>query len=165
MDDTTLVGIDLGKHSLHGQDRKGNAVFRRKLSRKQLIEFFATFHVCTVAMEACAGSHRVVRKLAALRHTVKLISPQFVLPFVKSNKSDFVGAQAICEAASRPTMSFVTLKTESRQALSVLHCVRQLMMRSARGLSTTSRLPTQFRCQRAGGYERRHASAGRAHRA
>lgn len=131
MDDTTLVGIDLGKHSfhLHGQDGKGRALFRKKLSRKQLIEFFATFHVCTVVMEACAGSHHMARKLATFGHTVKLISPQFVRPFVKSNKNDFVDAEAICEAASRPTMRFVTPKTESQQTLSVLHRVRESMVR------------------------------------
>jgi transposase len=89
MQDVTLVGIDLGKHSfhLHGQDRYGKAVFRKKVSRKQLTEFFATFHACTVVMEACAGAHHMARKLTAFGHQVKLISPQFVRPFVKSNKN------------------------------------------------------------------------------
>jgi transposase len=110
MDDVTLAGIDLGKHTfhLHGQDAKGKAVFQRKMSRKQLIEFFATFHACTVVMEACAGSHHMARKLAAIGHTVKLISPPFVRPLVKPNKNDFVDAEAICEAVSRPAMRFVT---------------------------------------------------------
>jgi len=131
MDDVTLVGIDLGKHSfhLHGQDAKGKALFRKKMSRKELIEFFATFHACTVVMEACAGSHHMARKLAEFGHTVRLISPQFVRPFVKSNKNDFVDAEAICEAASRPAMRFVTPKTESQQTLSVLHRVRESMVR------------------------------------
>ena len=97
--------------------------------RKQLIEFFATFHACTVVMEACAGSHHMARKLAEFGHTVRLISPQFVRPFVKSNKNDFVDAEAICEAASRPAMRFVTPKTESQQTLSVLHRVRESMVR------------------------------------
>ena len=80
MDDVTLVGIDLGKHSFHlrGQDAKRKGVFRKKMSRKQLVEFFATFHACTVVMEACAGSHHMARKLAGFGHTVRLISPQFV---------------------------------------------------------------------------------------
>src|ERR1700748_712831 len=92
MQNVTLVGIDLGKHSfhLHGQDKAGKAVFRKKVSRKQLVEFFATFHACTVAMEACAGAHWLARKLGEYGHCVKLISPQFVRPFVKSNKNDFV---------------------------------------------------------------------------
>lgn len=131
MQDVTLVGIDLGKHSfhLHGQDRHGKAVFRKKVSRKQLIEFFATFHACTVVMEACAGAYHMARKLASFGHQVKLISPQFVRPFVKSNKNDFVDAEAICEAASRPAMRFVTPKTESQQTLSALHRVRDSLVR------------------------------------
>ncbi len=131
MQDVTLVGIDLGKHSfhLHGQDRHGKAVFRRKVSRKQLIEFFSTFHACRVVMEACAGAHHMARKLAGFGHQVRLISPQFVRPFVKSNKNDFVDAEAICEAASRPSMRFVTPKTESQQTLSALHRVRESLIR------------------------------------
>ncbi|NHB12686.1 transposase, partial [Burkholderia cepacia] len=80
------------------------AIFRKKASRKQLFEFFATLQACTVVMEACAGAHYMARKLAAFGHQVKLISPQFVRPFVKSNKSDFIDAEAICEAATRPSM-------------------------------------------------------------
>jgi transposase len=97
MQDVTLVGIDLGKHSfhLHGQDGRGKVVFRKRLGRKQLIEFFATFHSCMVVMEACAGSHHMARKLASFGHQVKLISPQFVRPFVKSNKNAFVDAEAM----------------------------------------------------------------------
>lgn len=131
LQDVNLVGIDLGKHSfhLHGQDRKGKGLFRKKLSRKQLVEFFATFQACTIVMEACAGAHHMARKLAAFGHQVKLISPQFVRPFVKSNKNDFVDAEAICEAASRPSMRFVTPKTESQQTLSALHRVRESLVR------------------------------------
>ena len=131
MQDVTLVGIDLGKHSfhMHGQDRKGTAMFRKKVTRKQLIEFFATFHPCIVAMEACAGAHHVARKLASFGHEVKLISPQFVRPFVKTNKNDFIDAEAICEAASRPAMRFVSPKTESQQTLSALHRVRESLIR------------------------------------
>jgi transposase len=131
MRDATLVGIDLGKHSfhLHGQDLHGKAVFRKKMGRKQLVEFFATFHVCTVVMEACAGAHHMARQLAGFGHQVKLISPQFVRPFVKSNKNDFVDAEAICEAASRPAMRFVTPKTEAQQTLSALHRVRESLVR------------------------------------
>jgi transposase len=131
MQNVTLVGIGLGKHSFHvyGQDRSGKAVFRRKLSRKQLLEFFATFHGCTVVMEACAGAHWMARKFNEFGHAVKLISPQFVRPFVKSNKNDFVDAESICEAASPRSMRFVTPKTESQQTLSALHRVRQALVR------------------------------------
>jgi transposase len=131
MQDVTLIGIDLGKHSfhVHGQDRHGKALLRKKFSRKQLTEFFATFHCCTVVMEACAGAHYMARQLAHYGHSVKLISPQFVRPFVKSNKNDFVDAEAICEAASRPSMRFVTPKTEAQQILSGLHRVRESLVR------------------------------------
>jgi transposase len=131
MQDITLIGIDLGKHSfhVHGQDRQGKALLRKKCSRKQLIEFFATFHPCTVVMEACAGAHHMARLLAGHGHQVKLISPQFVRPFVKSNKNDFIDAEAICEAACRPSMRFVTPKTESQQCLSALHRVRESLVR------------------------------------
>lgn len=131
MQDVTLIGIDLGKHNfhVHGQDRHGKALLRKKFSRKQLIEFFANFHVCTVVMEACAGAHQMARQLADYGHEVKLISPQFVRPFVKSNKNDFVDAEAICEAACRPSMRFVTPKTESQQTLSALHRVRESLVR------------------------------------
>jgi transposase len=131
MQDVTLIGIDLGKHSfhVHGQDRHGKALLRKKFSRKQLIEFLAKFHVCTIAMEACAGAHCMARQLASYGHDVKLISPQFVRPFVKSNKNDFVDAEAICEAASRPSMRFVTPKTEAQQTLSALHRVRESLVR------------------------------------
>jgi transposase len=131
MQDATVIGIDLGKRSfhLHGQDKSGKAVFRKKLSRQQLIEFFSNFHACTVVMEACAGAHFMARKLATFGHQIKLISPQFVRPFVKSNKNDFVDAEAICEAASRPAMRFVTPKTESQQTLSALYRVRDSLIR------------------------------------
>jgi transposase len=112
MQDVTLIGIGLGKNSfhVHGQDRHGRALLRKKFSRKQLVDFFAIFYSCTVVMEACVGAHHMARQLAGHGHIVKLISPQFVLPFVKSNKNDFVDAEAICEAASRPSMRFVTPK-------------------------------------------------------
>lgn len=131
MQDVTLIGIDLGKHSfhVHGQDRNGKALLRKKFSRKQLIEFLATFQACTVVMEACAGAHHMARLLVGYGHEVKLISPQFVRPFVKSNKNDFIDAEAICEAACRPSMRFVTPKTESQQCLSALHRVRESLVR------------------------------------
>jgi transposase len=130
MQDVTVIGIDLGKHSfhVHGQDLHGKALLRKKFSRKQLIEFLAKFHVCTVVMEACAGAHYMARQLAGYGHDVKLISPQFVRPFVKSNKNDFVDAEAICEAASRPSMRFVTPKSEAQQTLSALHRVRESLV-------------------------------------
>lgn len=131
MSESALIGIDLGKHTfhLHGQDKSGREVFRKKCSRAQMMQFFARSPSCVVAMEACAGSHYVARQLTAMGHAAKLISPQFVKPFVKGNKNDFVDAEAICEAASRPSMRFVTPKTESQQTLSVLHRMRESLVR------------------------------------
>ncbi|UHG95127.1 IS110 family transposase [Pseudomonas sp. 7-41] len=131
MSELALVGIDLGKHTfhLHGQDVSGREMFRKKLSRVQMMRFFGNCPTCTVVMEACAGSHFVARELATMGHVTKLISPQFVRPFVKSNKNDFVDAEAICEAASRPSMRFVSPKTEAQQTLSVLHRMRELLVR------------------------------------
>lgn len=131
MQEVTLIGIDLGKHCfhVHGQDKRGKAVFRQKYSRKQLITFLATFHSCTVVMEACAGTHQLARHLTSFGHMVKLINPQFVRPFVKGNKNDFIDAEAICEAASRPNMRFVTPKTEAQQVLTALHRVRESLVR------------------------------------
>lgn len=131
MNAISLIGIDLGKHSfhLHAQDKAGREVLRKKLSKPQMMRFFGNLPSCTVAMEACAGSHFVARELIGMGHTAKLISPQFVRPFVKSNKNDFVDAEAICEAASRPSMRFVTPKTVSQQTLSVLHRVRESLVR------------------------------------
>lgn len=131
MNDLALVGIDLGKHTfhLHGQDKPGRELFRKKLSRQPMMRFFANLPACTVVMEACAGTHFVTRKLTALGHQAKLISPQFVKPFVKGNKNDFVDAQAICKAASRPTMRFVSPKTEAQQTLSVLHRLHDSLIR------------------------------------
>ena len=131
MEDVTLIGIDLGKHGfhLHGQDRHGKALLRRKFDRKQLITFLANFQPCTIVMEACAGAHWMARQLAELGHVAKLISPQFVRPFVKGNKNDFIDAEAICEAASRPSMRFVTPKTDAQQCLSALHRTRESLVR------------------------------------
>lgn len=110
MNTVATIGIDLGKHSfhLHGQDKAGREVFRKKLTRSQMLQFLGNLPACTVVMEACAGAHCLSRELAAPGHEAKLISPQFVRPFVKSNKNDFVDAEAICEAASRPSMRFVS---------------------------------------------------------
>lgn len=131
MQDVTLIGIDLGKHTfhLHAQDRTGHAVWRKKCNRAQLMTLLANTPACTVVMEACAGAHQMARDLGRFGHTVKLISPQFVRPFVKTNKNDFIDAEAICEAASRPTMRFVTPKTEAQQCLGAWHRVRESLVR------------------------------------
>lgn len=131
MNNAASIGIDLGKHSfhLHAQDGSGRELFRKKTTRPQLIRLLAQQPPCTVAMEACAGAHCLAREIQAQGHAVKLISPQFVRPFVQGNKNDFIDAQAICEAASRPSMRFVTPRNEAQQTLSVLHRLRDSLIR------------------------------------
>lgn len=131
MEDVSLIGIDLGKHlfHLHGQDRQGRGLLRMKCNRRQLVEFLANFRPCTIVMEACAGAHHMARRLTEFGHQVKLISPQFVRPFVKANKNDFIDAEAICEAASRPSMRFVSPKTEAQQTLGAYHRIRESLVR------------------------------------
>lgn len=130
MNSTTLIGIDLGKHTfhLHCQDQNGKALYRKKMTRTKLIEFLSVTPCATIVMEACPGSHFMARKIAALGHETKLISPQFVRPFVKSNKNDFIDAEAICEAASRPSMRFVQPRTEGQQCMRALHRVRESLV-------------------------------------
>lgn len=117
MQSATLIGIDLGKHSfhVHCQDRQCNTLLRKKFSRSQLFTFLATCPAYTVVMEPCAGAHYMARTISQLGYRVKLIAPQFVRPFVKSNKNDFVDAEIICEVASRPSMRFVTPRIEDHR--------------------------------------------------
>lgn len=131
MENIALIGIDIGKHSfhIHCQDSAGKALLRKKLSRLKLFEFISNLPICTIVMEACNGAHYLARKLQSYGHHIKLISPQFVRPFVKSNKNDFIDAEAICEAASRPSMRFVNPKTETQQTLAVLHRIRESLVR------------------------------------
>ncbi len=126
MQNVTLIGIDLGKHSfhVHCQDEKVIPCCVKSLSRTQLIHFLGSCKAATVVMEFCAGAHFMARRVADLGHEAKLISPQFARPFVKSNKNHFVDAEAICEAASQPSMRFVKPRTEDQQAMTAIR--RQL---------------------------------------
>jgi len=123
-----VLGIDLGKNTfhLHGVDRHGKMVFRKTLTRKKLVEFMARLKPCLVGMEACGGSHHWARKFREFGHDVRLMAPQFVKPYVKSNKNDKVDAEAICEAVQRPSMRFVPIKGIEQQDLQSLHRVRSL---------------------------------------
>ena len=120
------LGIDLGKQCfhLHGVDEQGRAVLRKKLTRSKLEQLIANLEPCLVGMEACGGAHYWARKLQGYGHEVRLMSPQFVKPYVKSNKNDFLDAEAICEAVSRPNMRFVPIKTVEQQAIQHLHRAR-----------------------------------------
>jgi transposase len=127
---TTTIGLDIAKHifQAHGADAAGHVVFRKRLTRDKLLGFFAAQPTCVVAMEACAGAHYWARELGALGHTVRLIPPAYVKPFVKRQKNDAADAEAICEAAQRPTMRFVPVKDEAQQANGVLFRVRDLLV-------------------------------------
>jgi transposase len=123
----TTIGIDLAKNvfQVHGIDARGTVVLRKQLRRDQVTPFFANLPVCLVGMEACGSSHHWARKIEALGHTVKLMAPQFVKPYVKSNKNDAADAEAICEAVGRPSMRFVPIKNIEQQSVLSLHRVRQ----------------------------------------
>src|SRR3712207_5542316 len=131
MNQVSTVGLDLAKHifQLHGADSAGAVVFRKKLRRGQLLAFLATLPPCTVAMEACGSAHYWGREIVKLGHTVKLIAPAYVKPFVKRQKNDMADAEAICEAAQRPTMRFVALKSANQQAAAVVFRTRDLLVR------------------------------------
>src|SRR4051812_8375281 len=109
MNPASTVGLDLAKYIFqpHGADSAGAVVFRQKLRRGQLLAFRATLPPCPVALEACGSAHDWGREIAKLGHTVKLIAPAYVKPFVKRQKNDMADAEAICEAAQRPTMGSV----------------------------------------------------------
>jgi len=126
MDNVTTVGIDLAKSvfSLHGVDAKGKVVLRRTVSRAKLTELVARLPPCLVAMEACGGAHEWARRFVEFGHDVRLIAARFVTPYRKSGKNDGNDAEAICEAARRPNMRFVAVKTLEQQSQLALHRVR-----------------------------------------
>ena len=124
------IGIDLGKTVFHlvGLDQRGEVVVRKKFSRSQLLRFTANVRVALIGMEACGGAHFLGRALRQQGHEVRLIPAQYVKPYVKTNKSDFIDAEAIAEAVGRPTMRFVPIKTDDQLDLQSLHRVRQRWM-------------------------------------
>ena len=128
--DIKIIGLDISKHSfqVHAADARGKAKLRRKLYRSDVLGFFSTLKPCSIALEACGGAHYWARELMSLGHRVKLISPQFVKPYVKSNKNDRADAEAICEAASRPEMRFVGVKSLEQQDMQGIHRVRERLV-------------------------------------
>ena len=125
-----VLGIDLGKNScsLAGLDAAGAVIMRRRMTREGTIKFVATLPACVVAMEACCGAHFLGRTFACQGHTVRLMSPEYVAPYVKAQKTDNRDAEAIAEAATRPTMRLVTLKSEAQLDLQVLHRARERLV-------------------------------------
>jgi transposase len=131
MAEVTIIGVDLAKRvfQAHGAAADGSVIFRRKLPRDRFLSFLADQPRCIVAMEACATSHDWGREIERLGHSVRLIPPVYVKPFVKRQKNDAADAEAIAEAASRPTMRFVTIKTEAQQARAMLFRTRDMLVR------------------------------------
>lgn len=132
----SIVGIDLAKNvfQLHGVDERGKQVLQRKLRRSQLALFVGNLGQCTIAMEACSGAHAWARKFRKMGHQAVLISPQYVKPFVKTNKSDKADAEAICEAAARPSIPHVAIKEPWHSEMQSLHRIRGRHMKNRTAL-------------------------------
>jgi transposase len=126
------IGMDTSKHifQLHGVDAAERVMLRRKLRRKEVLRFFGELAPTVVGLEACGGAHYWARELMRLGHSVRLIAPQYVKPYVKRGKNDAADAEAICEAMSRPTMRFVAVKTAESQAALMLAGMRDRLVRT-----------------------------------
>jgi transposase len=134
--DIAVLGIDLGKNSCSvvGLDGSGKVTLRRRMQRKTIIVLASKLSPCVVAMEACCGAHHLGRILSAQGHTLRLMSPEYVRPYVKAQKNDERDAEAIAEAATRPTMRFVTLKSQKQLDMQTLHRARDRMVRERTSL-------------------------------
>jgi transposase len=126
-----MIGLDIAKHAfqVHGVDCAGAVVVRRTLRRSQVLAWFAKLPPCLVGMEACATAHYWARELRRLGHEVRLIPPAYAKAYVRRNKNDPADAEAICEAVGRPSMRFVTIKTDQQQAVAGIHRVRDLLIK------------------------------------
>lgn len=131
MNEVTVIGLDIAKNvfQAHGADARGQQLFSRRIARGKVLEFFADQPKCLVALEACGGAHHWARELARMGHDVRLIPPAYVKPFVKRQKNDAADAEAICEAAQRPNMRFVAVKSEEQQASALVFRTRDLLVR------------------------------------
>ena len=141
MSEVTTIGLDIAKHVFHahGADERGAMVFSRRLTRGKLLDFFTAHPRCVVALEACGGAHHWARELQAMGHQVRLIPPAYVRPFVKRHKNGAVDAEAICEAAQRPNMRFVAVKSAEQQAAALVFRTRDLAVRQRTQLGNAIR--------------------------
>lgn len=137
----TTIGLDIAKNvfQVHGVDRGGKAVLRKQLKRNQVLTYFANLPPALIGVEACAGAHHWARELIKLGHDARLISPQFVKPYVKGNKNDANDAGAICEAVGRPNMRFVPLKSPEQQDIQMLHRVRRGLVKERTAVANQTR--------------------------
>ncbi len=143
----STLGIDLAKNvfQLHGVGCNGQTVLKKKLTRDKFLPFLMQLEPCLIGMEACASSHHFARVLRQYGHEVKLIPPQYVKPYVKTNKTDAADAEAICEAVARPNMRFVQIKTAEQQAILVLHTERNILIRERTACANSMRaILTEF---------------------
>ena len=126
----TIVGLDIAKNSfqIHGVAACGRTTLRKKLRRGKVLEFFANSPVCRIGIEACGSAHHWARELTKLGHEVRLMPPQYVKPYVKTNKHDAADAEGCCDAVQRPNMRFVPVKSETQQALLMLHRIRDRLV-------------------------------------
>ena len=127
----TTIGLDIAKSvfQVHGVDAQGQVIIRRQLKRRYVLAFFQKLAPCLVGIEACASSHHWSRELRTLGHTVRLMPPAYVKPYVKRQKNDAADAEAICEAVTRANMRFVATKTPEQQSCLMLHRTRHLFIR------------------------------------
>ena len=139
--EVTTIGVDIAKRifQVHGVNRSGKTILKKKLMRDQVLTFMSNLPKCLVGMEACGGANYWAREITKLGHEVKLMAPQFVKPYVKTNKNDQADAEAICEAVSRPNMRFVPIKTIEQQDILSIHRVRQRLVRNRTALANEIR--------------------------
>ena len=137
----TTIGIDLAKEvfQIHGVDERGKTILRKQLKRNDMVKYFANLEPCLIGMEACGSAHHWARKLGEYGHRVKLMAPQFVKPYVKTNKNDAADAEAICEAVGRPNMRFVAVKNVEQQAILSVHRARQGFVKARTALGNQIR--------------------------
>jgi transposase len=131
MESVTTIGLDIATSvfQVHGIDAAGNVVIRRQLKRRYILAFFQKLPACVVGIEVCATSHHWSRELKALGHTVRLMPPAYVKPYVKRQKNDATHAEAICEAVTRANMRFVETKTPEQEACLMVHRTRHLFIK------------------------------------
>lgn len=141
MKNIKVLGIDLAKNvfQIHGTDAKGKCVLRKRVTRSKLMEFMANLPPVIIGIEACGGAHYWARYFRQYGHEVRMMSPQFVKPYVKSNKSDRNDSEAIAEACTRPNMRFVAIKTVTQQDILAIHRMRELSIKNRTALSNQIR--------------------------
>ena len=139
--EVTTIGIDIAKRifQVHGVDKNSKTILKKKLMRDQVLIFMANLPKCLIGIEACGGANHWAREITKLGHEVKLMAPQFVKPYVKTNKNDEADAEAICEAVSRPNMRFVPIKSVEQQDILSIHRVRARLVKNRTALANEIR--------------------------